>query len=61
LLKIVYGQMASEILLSSCGVATGKLTASGFIFRHPTLDQALRRLLGKERLGTERNNMEEQP
>ncbi len=49
LLKIVYGQMASEILLSSCAVATGKLAASGFIFRHPTLDQALRRLLGRER------------
>ncbi len=60
LLEIVYGQMASEILLSSCGVATGKLAASGFIFRHPTLEQALRRLLGKERLGTERSTMEEQ-
>jgi uncharacterized protein (TIGR01777 family) len=61
LLKIVYGQMASEILLSSCGVATGKLTASGFIFRHPTLDQALRRLLGKERPRAPRKDMGEQP
>jgi hypothetical protein len=53
LLEMIYGQMASEILLSGCAVATGKLAASGFRFRHPTLDQALRNLLGKERQRTD--------
>ncbi len=48
LLQIIYGQMASEILLSSCRVATKKLTDSGFSFRHPGLEVALRALLGKE-------------
>ena len=46
-LRIIYGQMALEILLSGCRVATGKLQDSGFIFRHPTLEQALRSMLGK--------------
>lgn len=48
LLRMIYGQMASEILLSSCRAATGKLEASGFRFRHPDLETALRSLLGRE-------------
>ncbi len=48
LLQTIYGQMASEILLSGCHVSTEKLTDSGFTFRHPTLEMALRRLLGKD-------------
>ena len=48
LLKIVYGQMASEILLSGCHVSTGKLVESGFRFRHPNLELALKKLLGKD-------------
>jgi uncharacterized protein len=48
LLQMIYGQMASEILLSSCRVATKKLEASGFTFRHPDLETALRSLLGCE-------------
>jgi uncharacterized protein len=47
-LKMIYGQMASEILLSGCRVSSQKLQDSGFIFRHPTLETALRSLLGKE-------------
>jgi uncharacterized protein (TIGR01777 family) len=47
-LKMIYGQMASEILLSGCRVSTQKLQDSGFRFRHPTLEIALRSLLGKE-------------
>jgi len=47
-LKMIYGQMASEILLSGCRVSAQKLQDSGFIFRHPTLEIALRSLLGKE-------------
>jgi uncharacterized protein (TIGR01777 family) len=48
LLLMSYGQMASEILLSSCRVTTNKLAASGFCFRHPSLEVTLRALLGKE-------------
>jgi uncharacterized protein (TIGR01777 family) len=48
LLQIVYGQMASEILLSGCRVSTRKLQNSGFTFRHPTLESALKGLLGRQ-------------
>ena len=48
LLKMLYGQMASEILLSGVRVSSRKLQDSGFVFRHPTLEAALRSLLGKE-------------
>lgn len=47
-LKMIYGQMASEILLSGCRVSVDKLTQSGFRFRHPTLEIALKSLLGKK-------------
>ena len=46
-LKMIYGQMASEILLSGCRVSSQKLQESGFKFRHPTLEVALASLLGK--------------
>ena len=47
-LKLIYGQMASEILLSGCRVSSQKLQDSGFTFRHPTLETALKSLLGKQ-------------
>lgn len=47
LLRMIYGQMASEILLSSCRATPGKLIASGFHFRHPNLEEALASLLGR--------------
>lgn len=47
ILTAIYGQMASEILLSGCRVSTKKLQDSGFTFRHPTLEIALRSLLSK--------------
>ncbi|SHO51333.1 TIGR01777 family oxidoreductase [Desulfopila aestuarii] len=46
-LRMLYGQMADEIVLSGCRVAVEKLESSGFRFRHPTLETALRALLGK--------------
>jgi uncharacterized protein (TIGR01777 family) len=46
-LGLIYGQMASEIVLSGCRVATKKLTESGFTFRHTSLQQALTLLLGR--------------
>lgn len=48
LLKMIYGQMASEILLSGVRVSSRQLQDSGFRFRHPTLELALKSLLGKE-------------
>ncbi len=47
LLKTIYGQMATEILLSGNDVSTAKLTASGFRFRHPTLEGLLLNQLGR--------------
>lgn len=47
-LRMIYGQMASEILLSGCRVSSQKLTDSGFKFRHPALETALKNLLGKQ-------------
>lgn len=47
LLKTLYGQMASEVLLGGCRVATDKLQHSGYSFRHTDLEQALRHLLGR--------------
>jgi len=47
-LRTIYGQMASEILLSGCDVSAAKLTASGFCFRHTTLEGLLRRQLSRE-------------
>ncbi len=47
LLKLLYGQMASEVLLGGCRVFTDKLEQSGYVFRQPSLEPALRQLLGK--------------
>lgn len=46
-LRNIYGQMASEILLSGCRATVSKLQDSGFTFRHPTLEEALRSMLGR--------------
>lgn len=50
LLQVMYGQMATEILLSGCNASCKKLQDSGFSFRHATLAEALRDLLGKFKL-----------
>ncbi len=55
LLEIVYGQMASEILLSGCHVSAQKLIDSGFTFRHPNLELALKKLLGKDDIPSSRS------
>jgi uncharacterized protein len=50
ILQTIYGQMASEILLSGCDVSTAKLTASGYRFRHVTLEGLLRSQLNREEM-----------
>ena len=47
LLKTLYGQMASEVLLAGCRVTTDKLQQSGYSFRQDNLETALRHMLGK--------------
>lgn len=45
-LTTFYGEMAYEIALASCHVSPKKLQASGFVFRHSTVEQAIRNQLG---------------
>ncbi|GIX03541.1 MAG: hypothetical protein KatS3mg113_0547 [Planctomycetaceae bacterium] len=44
--KLALGEMAEELLLSSTRVEPTKLLHSGYVFRHPTLEEALCHLLG---------------
>lgn len=45
--RLAFGQMADELLLCSQRVEPAKLLASGYQFRFPELEGALRHLLGK--------------
>jgi uncharacterized protein (TIGR01777 family) len=46
--RTVFGEMANEMLLASALVVPERLEDHGFAFRHPTLEPALRQLLGHE-------------
>jgi len=46
-LRLLYGEMADETVLSSARVLPEKLHATGYEFRHPTLESALRFQLGR--------------
>jgi uncharacterized protein (TIGR01777 family) len=43
--RLVFGEMADELLLASTRVQPTKLLSSGYIFRYPELEAALRHLL----------------
>jgi uncharacterized protein (TIGR01777 family) len=45
--RLAFGQMADELLLCSQRVEPAELLASGYQFRFPDLEGALRHLLGK--------------
>jgi hypothetical protein len=47
-LKLAFGEMARETILSSQRVVPAKLLASGFEFRHPRIEDCLRDLLRPE-------------
>jgi len=47
LIKLVFGEMGKEVLLSSTRVQPEKLIESGYRFRHPKLEGVLRHLLGR--------------
>jgi NAD dependent epimerase/dehydratase family enzyme len=44
--RLMFGEMADQMLLSSARVEPSRLLATGYRFRHPTLEGALRHLLG---------------
>lgn len=46
-LRLVFGAMADETILASARVVPGRLAASGYAFRHSTLEEALRFELGR--------------
>jgi len=49
-LRLALGQMADELLLSSARVIPTRLLESGFRFRDPELEPALRHMLGRQPL-----------
>ncbi len=46
-LRLLLGKMADELLLASMRVLPSRLQQSGYPFRHPTLERALRHVLGR--------------
>ena len=58
-LKAMFGEMAEVMLLAGQRVLPRRLAGSGFTFRHPTLEQALRFELGREEAGGERAGSDE--
>ncbi|MFQ5915907.1 MAG: TIGR01777 family oxidoreductase, partial [Nitrospinota bacterium] len=46
-LRLAFGEMADAALLASARVEPARLLASGYSFRHPELEGALRHILGK--------------
>ncbi len=45
--RLLFGEMADALLLASTRVEPAKLNASGYAFRYPDLESALRHVLGK--------------
>ncbi len=50
--RLVFGEVADALLLSSQRVAPTRLNATGYHFRYPELESALRNLLGREQQGS---------
>ncbi len=46
-LKLLFGEMADTALLAGQRLSSARLVGSGYTFRHPTLDVALRHVLGR--------------
>jgi uncharacterized protein (TIGR01777 family) len=45
--RLAFGEMADELLLASARVEPAKVLASGYTFRYPELEGALRHVLGQ--------------
>ena len=50
-LRLIFGELADTVLLASQRVEPAALTASGYRFRHPGIEDALRAALGQEARG----------
>jgi NAD dependent epimerase/dehydratase family enzyme len=46
-LRLRFGQMADEAILASTRAVPEQLQRAGYRFRHPTLGEALRHVLGR--------------
>jgi uncharacterized protein (TIGR01777 family) len=46
-LRLLFGQLADELLLASIRVSAAKIESAGYQFRYPTLEAALRHSLGR--------------
>jgi hypothetical protein len=51
--RLVFGEMADNLLLASTRVEPARLLATDYEFRFPQLEDALRHVLGKDRRGAE--------
>lgn len=51
LLRLAFGELADEAILASARIAPRRLEETGYHFRHPTLEGALRHTLGEEPAG----------
>lgn len=47
LLRLIFGELADELLLAGARVIPERLTDTGYSFRHPQLEGALRHVLGR--------------
>jgi len=45
--RLAFGEMADALLLASARVVPERLPQTGYVFRHPELEGALRHLLGR--------------
>lgn len=45
--RLAFGEMADALLLASARVVPAELERTGYVFRHPDLESALRQLLGR--------------
>lgn len=50
-LKLLFGEMADTALLASQRLSAARLVGSGYVFRHPSLEIALRHVLGRGEAG----------
>jgi uncharacterized protein (TIGR01777 family) len=48
--RLMVGEMADELLLGSARIQPVRLQESGYQFRHPNLEEALRHVLGKPQM-----------
>jgi NAD dependent epimerase/dehydratase family enzyme len=48
MVKLLFGEMGDELLLTSCRAEPAELNRAGFSFKYPDLEQALNYLISEE-------------